>query len=248
MSLPLHHVALATNVAPPPLILAARFWPAFCRCCCCCYHRSCSAGHILRVASTETRPRRVPAPRLSTRFRSHFPAGSGPMFLFCSAVLPLLFVFLGFCICFCFCLFLALDLAAVPRLRLPFVPAPAFTSAHPLSRPQPSLLPRPRFRPRGGTNEYTPPSPDPFTSTKPTHMPSLVCVSRCFRFLRQAEMFAVKRSTHSPVSSASTAPGTVRRKRVLVLYGSETGTAEGYAYQTAERLRSFACHVSARYT
>ena len=56
-------------------------------------------------------------------------------------------------------------------------------------------------------------------------------------------MFAVKDSTHSPVSSAASSGGTVQRKRVLVLYGSETGTAEGYAYQTAERLRSFACHV-----
>lgn len=61
--------------------------------------------------------------------------------------------------------------------------------------------------------------------------------------LLQAEMYAVKRSTHSPISSSSAEVGKAARKRVLVLYGSETGTAEGYAYQTAERLRSFACHV-----
>lgn len=55
----------------------------------------------------------------------------------------------------------------------------------------------------------------------------------------------MKRSQHDPVSSEQgnrAAAGV--KKRVLVLYGSETGTAEGYAYETAARLRSFACSVS----
>lgn len=34
------------------------------------------------------------------------------------------------------------------------------------------------------------------------------------------------------------------KKRVLVLYGSETGTAEAYAYEMVTKLRSFSCHVS----
>lgn len=74
----------------------------------------------------------------------------------------------------------------------------------------------------------------------------------------QAEIYRVKHSQHAPVSAeeggnhdgfggALSVAGTEKRRRqrrVLVLYGSETGTAEGYAYETAARLRSFACHVS----
>ena len=62
----------------------------------------------------------------------------------------------------------------------------------------------------------------------------------------QAELFHVKRSRHAPVSAEDCAPatGAAQNKRVLVLYGSETGTAEAYAYETAAKLRSFASHVS----
>lgn len=54
----------------------------------------------------------------------------------------------------------------------------------------------------------------------------------------------MKRSEHAPVSSGNGNQTGAAEKRVLVLYGSETGTAEGYAYETAARLRSFTCHVS----
>lgn len=54
----------------------------------------------------------------------------------------------------------------------------------------------------------------------------------------------MKRSEHAPVSSENGNQTGAAEKRVLVLYGSETGTAEGYAYETAARLRSFACRVS----
>ena len=55
----------------------------------------------------------------------------------------------------------------------------------------------------------------------------------------------MKASTHSPVSSTASSLGSVQKKKtVMVLYGSETGTAEDIAYQTAERLHTFACHVS----
>eukprot|EP00752_Nemacystus_decipiens_P005386 g4883.t1 len=68
------------------------------------------------------------------------------------------------------------------------------------------------------------------------------------RFVYQAEIFHVKRSRHAPVSAgeegAPAVAAAAQKKRVLVLYGSETGTAEAYAYETASKLRSFCCHVS----
>lgn len=54
----------------------------------------------------------------------------------------------------------------------------------------------------------------------------------------------MKASAYSPVKSDKSSVGSAQKKRIMVLYGSETGTAEDYAYQTAERLHDFACHVS----
>eukprot|EP00904_Undaria_pinnatifida_P005299 jgi/Undpi1/189/HiC_scaffold_1.g00186.m1 len=64
------------------------------------------------------------------------------------------------------------------------------------------------------------------------------------RFVYQAEVYDVKASAYSPVKSDKSSVGSAQKKRIMVLYGSETGTAEDYAYQTAERLHDFACHVS----
>lgn len=59
----------------------------------------------------------------------------------------------------------------------------------------------------------------------------------------QAEIYKVKRSEHTPINGTAKHQKASLKKRVLVLYGSETGTAEGYAFDTAARLCSFACHV-----
>lgn len=61
----------------------------------------------------------------------------------------------------------------------------------------------------------------------------------------QAEVYKVKKSREhtSTIGEASTRQGVSSKKRILVLYGSETGTAEGYAFDTAARLRQFSCHV-----
>lgn len=62
--------------------------------------------------------------------------------------------------------------------------------------------------------------------------------------ISQAEIYDVKGSQYTPTNtSGSAVPAEASKKHVFVLYGSETGTAEGYAYDTAARLRSFTSHV-----
>lgn len=58
----------------------------------------------------------------------------------------------------------------------------------------------------------------------------------------------MKRSQHVQAGvERARVGGKSRKRRLLVLYGSETGTAEGYAYETATRLSlSFPCDVSVR--
>ena len=56
-------------------------------------------------------------------------------------------------------------------------------------------------------------------------------------------MFAVRDSHYAPVD-VKTGPREMEvKKLLLVLYGSETGTSETYAYETAARFRSFDCKV-----
>ena len=56
-------------------------------------------------------------------------------------------------------------------------------------------------------------------------------------------MFAVRDSHYAPVD-VKTGPREMEAKKLLlVLYGSETGTSETYAYETAARFRSFNCKV-----
>lgn len=65
-----------------------------------------------------------------------------------------------------------------------------------------------------------------------------------FSSISQAEIYDVKGSQNAPTNASdSAAPAEASKKHVLVLYGSETGTAEGYAYDTAARLRCFTTHV-----
>ena len=59
----------------------------------------------------------------------------------------------------------------------------------------------------------------------------------------KAGVFNVRDSHYAPVD-VKTGPREMKvKKLLLVLYGSETGTSESYAYETAACFRSFDCKV-----
>ena len=59
----------------------------------------------------------------------------------------------------------------------------------------------------------------------------------------KADVFAVRDSHYAPVDVKMGPREMEVKKLLLVLYGSETGTSESYAYETAARFRSFDCKV-----